>query len=333
MILHASNLYVQEALSRDEGKYAAVAALVEGKTAPFRKLVKAKRPDYSPEQVADRVKYYRQLAKAIENGTYSEEAAKAHAEQEGRAYQPILISVDATGHIWFKDGSHRAMVLAALGRPIACETLVDPAWQTVVDWVDQTRIYQPHPHPCFAEMHPIRPGMERYQRVGEWLTRHDAVTVVEVGSSHGSGALEIARHGLHVAGMDSVETNYTLCQSLAELHPDVFLVPCWASTLDSPLEVDAVVGLSVWHHLAADMNAFKWFVDKTCTARIQVVELPEVGSTRWSEKLLQETGQTLETVAAYVLEEIKKAGNYTHTESLGTDPTYGNRETIAMWRD
>jgi len=340
--LDPSNPYVARYLNRDAvaTRYRATLALVQGDRQPYldwwngqtkQDIANRQAEDWNADKAAD---YYEAMVERIRTEGYDPQTF-ANWNEDGRdETSPITARVGACGDIWVIDGHHRALALWAMGRPApATVTYRHPEWTKAIEWVDTVHRYQPHPHPDLQGIGAIRPDTaNRYRDIGYYLVSHDITSAFEVGSSHGVGCLAMASTGLSVTGMDSVPANYFLADGLYSNYPNLNLTALQGETPPVCFPYEALVGLSVHHHLGNDLNTLDRWIRATSPARCQIIELPEPASTRWSQQLLADLGSDYDTITEAVLNRIAFKGNYTRRESLGTDPRYGHRETVALWR-
>ena len=97
-------------------------------------------------------------------------------------------------------------------------------------------------------------------------------------------------------------------------------------------QFDALVSLSTHHHLAKDVEALDDWIDGTRCATVQVIELPEPGSSRWTDDLLVGLDADYRTIGERVIDRICSRGGYRRSESLWFDSRYGHRETLVLDR-
>jgi len=319
--------YVLEMLRRPGYaiRWEATLALLEGDTAPY--LAWHPNPwkgiEAHLEALIEEIKAF---------GDHPEHVQAFAAGRDKREFSAIKAAFDSQGLLHIVDGNHRSLILWATGHTVTAEVIeVHPEWQAVIDWVTKARRYQPHPHPLCSSLPPIRASVDRYRDIGRYLAKKGAKVVIEVGSSHGCGALAMAQQGLSVTALDIVAENCQLASSLFSCYPDEEVKAVHGGTAPA-CEFDALVSLSAHHHLAKDLETLDAWIRATSHAELQVIELPEPGSTRWTPALLRDLEADYQTIGQKVLKRIRALGGYKHRRTMSKDARYGKRETVALWK-
>lgn len=242
---------------------------------------------------------------------------------------PIKVTIQADGRLGCNDGNHRLCALFASGAKSVEVVLgwVSPTWKDLVDSLKGV-LHHPHPHPSFYGWKCNRPGSrERYTEVGKRLVEMGCKTAFEIGPCSGTGVQALVDAGLKVSWAEIKLEFARLCKSLSSVRKSSKQV----STLSESPDVDAVVALAVYHHVATSVEAFEAAAARMGLARVQVVELPTAEAPRWHARFVEESGQTAEGLPEWTLNRLQEAGSYTNVEVLREEP-YGNRTTWIMWR-
>ena len=302
-----------------ETKYAAwVRSLPECKSWPENKI-------------AVNTRYIQEMTRRIVCTGYNEESFKQWSKDNKNHWYPIRIALSERGDLALGDGNRRAIALMMAGQPIRAEVYGrHPKWRDTVAHVTRSGawLYQPHDHPEFDGVKVGRSDGTRFRVVGEKLAAMGAKTVAVLGSNYGLGCVILAEKGLRVTGVEHSEHFERMQRSAFSVSPQSeLLTSLLGDVRKCPPTMDAVVGLSVWHHLSQSVAMLDDCIRHFSGARLHAVELPEPTSEIWPETLVTETGLRKSELTQFVLDRICDVGGYKVHEQIFSDPKYNGRVT------
>jgi len=322
--LHPDSPYTVDAIATGRVPMETIQALLEEDTEPYALWwdTLGLDPAARPQRVASMLA----MVEGIQTLGYDAWAAKSTLPDA-----PIGVSINQRGRVSIYDGTHRACVLYALGRPIPATVYRRaPSWAAVIDSLSSHGLYQSHPHPDLAGRRAYRVNVERYEVIGNALVDLGCRKVVELGSNYGVGCVSMAQQGLDVIGLEHTPSFEALQRSLFAVHPGLALRSVRGGRDKCRSKgVDAFVGLSVWHHLARDTETLDAWIEHTKGAAFQVIELPEPGSTTWTSAFADEAGG-LAMCRDYLLTRLLERGGYKVQRTLYVDSRYVGRETLLL---
>ena len=244
---------------------------------------------------------------------------------------PITVTIGPDGTINSYDGLHRSAILRHLGQPVIAEV-----YQRNKRWVElrefHKTLYTPYPHPDFAGRKVLRKGVERFDAIGKWMKEHDAYCPLVVGACIGWGMFRLldVPWNSQVYGIEPQKERRDLAGAFISRLGRGMVQGKSAIEWDEYDKVGAVIGLSVYHHVATSLDQWQKVADKLAACPVQILELPEDSAKQWHNTFRAECGGRCKET---ILSVLAGAGDYMHREVIYTDRTYANRETIAMWRD
>ena len=238
---------------------------------------------------------------------------------------PIRVSIDGMGSIWSYDGAHRTMILASLSMETPCkiEYIRTNFLESILPL---SMLYQPSSHPCVQNLKVIRKDLERYKVISNVIKTLNIKSVCEIGCAEGEGAFVLAESGANITGIENENARLTLARALNEVSRQKIILK---SVIDTN-KYDAYVGLSVWHHLAENLETLNKWIDLTKHANFQFIEMPETGSKTYKQGLIDDTGWNWENIGEEITQHLMQRGGYTNSEILYVDKKYANRKTILL---
>jgi len=334
--LRPDSPYTLDMFSTLQERVDAARAILQGDTEPYLRWWDAtclpQKPPKGKRKIQER--YVLEMAYKIRDEGYDEVAWAEWSKENHPYWYPIRVTIDPLGRVTLFDGNHRACFCFALGQPIHAQIYRRaPSWAAVVQERHKAgALYQPHSHPDLEGLKVYRRGVSRYETVGKYLADSGCERVCEIGSNYGVGCVAMAHQGLAVTGLEHNPGYARLQRSLFAVYPGLKLKSIQGGMGKRPAGVDAYVGLSVWHHLAQDLGTLDAWIRATSHAEFQIIELPEPGSTRWTDELLHDMKADYQTIGPKVLERIRALGGYKHKRTMGKDARYAQRETVALWK-
>lgn len=256
----------------------------------------------------------------IANNGYDE---NKYLNSEG--WFPIRVSIDGMGTIWSYDGAHRTMILTALNKeiPTKIEYIRNNFLQNILPL---SMLYQPSSHPCVQKLKVVRKDLERYKVISKVIKTLNIETACEIGCAEGEGIFVLAESGVKMTGIENENARLTLARALNEISTQKVKLK---NTIDTT-NYDAYIGLSVWHHLAENLEKLNEWIDLTKHAKFQFIEMPEPGSKTYKQGLIDDTGWDWKNVGEELINYIIANGGYTKSEVLYIDTKYANRKTILL---
>jgi len=311
--------------------------LLNTKYAEWRKQLEviSKRPPIPTPELIKGIEHYKALSLSVVNN-YQPDLWK----EDPRNFDPkkghgeITCAIITDGKIVINDGNHRLCALKAANKTIPPIKVYARAeqWKKPIEAQGET-LHQRYFHPDCDGMPAIRKNEARFNAVSEELKKVNIQSVVEIGACLGFGSYLMTEQGLNVSAIEADTDKFRLLQCLERR---VDNLTCIGGMFDKvklhPEKNAAVVGMSVWHHLATSKDMLEELITKVSQYDCQVIELPTNKEVRWHDAFISSAGTTREGAAEYLLAQFAKLGGYHNQKIIFTDKQYVNRETWLLTR-
>ena len=290
--------------------------------------------DWPQAKVLHNTEYIRAMTRRICKNGYDEEEFQAWSKANQNHWFPIKVAMEEDGRLFIGDGNRRAIALVMCGSDF--EAVVyhrDPAWVATMKTVRKPNawLYQNHPHPEFDGLRVGRPGADRFEVIRGLLEERGIGNLVVLGSNYGVGCLHLAKNGARVVGVERSEHYERMQRGLFAVHPGLRLTSVHGDvTTVQAAGVQAVVGFSVWHHLAQSVAMLDRCIRHFASVPMLLVELPERSSQIWPEGLKAETRMPTTELGPFIINRMCEIGDYKVERTVYVDHSYNGRETVLL---
>lgn len=289
-----------------------------------------KKPFGSPA-IREVIRHRLNLVRSIRDFGLDEErwqTAKLHEKfSYTKGFGPIMVSIAADSSLQFHDGTHRAVILHCLGRPITAHVFNrHQNWQQMKE-CDQP-LYSFHPHPDLDGAGARRTDANRYYAISDAL--HEAGLngpLLVIGGCSGFGPAMLSGRGFIVDAVEQNKLRSELANAWAKAAALRFIShPVTLDAFSIRPTIETAVGVGVWHHLATDHANLTRRIRKIACYRAAVVELPSVNAGPWCVEFAPQC----KNKEAEVYRMFVEVGGFVNRKLIFTDAEYGQRKTYLL---